>query len=46
MIYDFTDERYYVIGIVSVGFRCAEAEFPGVYIRTGAYIEWIMDNLL
>lgn len=35
------DFKYYVIGIVSYGFRCAERGYPGVYTKISEYINWI-----
>lgn len=37
--------RYYLIGIVSHGVSCATSEFPGVYTRVGAFIDWIVSNI-
>lgn len=36
---------YYIIGIVSVGYRCAERGIPGVYTKVTHYIDFISSNL-
>lgn len=39
------ETTFYLIGIVSYGFRCAEPGFPGVYTRVTAFIDFIQKNL-
>lgn len=36
---------YTQIGIVSYGYECARAGFPGVYVKVSAYMPWIEANL-
>ncbi|EAT46744.1 AAEL002128-PA [Aedes aegypti] len=40
-------QYYYfnLIGIVSYGYECAKAGFPGVYAKVSAYIPWIESKL-
>ncbi|CAH1955572.1 unnamed protein product [Acanthoscelides obtectus] len=38
-------QRYYQIGVVSFGFKCAEPNFPGAYTRVTYFIDWIQRNI-
>ncbi|CAL4144347.1 unnamed protein product, partial [Meganyctiphanes norvegica] len=42
--FDTNEERYYLVGITSTGVGCARQEYPGVYVRVGAYMDWIVSN--
>uniref|UniRef100_T1JCW8 Peptidase S1 domain-containing protein n=1 Tax=Strigamia maritima TaxID=126957 RepID=T1JCW8_STRMM len=37
-------KRHYLIGIISMGFRCGETNMPGLYTRITSYIDWIKSN--
>uniref|UniRef100_A0A182P275 Uncharacterized protein n=1 Tax=Anopheles epiroticus TaxID=199890 RepID=A0A182P275_9DIPT len=43
-----TNGQYYyytLIGLISYGYECARAGFPGVYVKVTAYLPWIEANL-
>jgi len=44
----FTPEhgtKYYLIGVVSLGYKCAEEGFPGIYSRVTHFLPWIYRHL-
>ena len=41
----YDELKWYLIGIVSFGYKCAVPGFPGVYTRVSAHSNWILNNL-
>lgn len=37
---------FYISGVVSYGFKCAEPGFPGVYSKVTAFLDFIMSELV
>jgi len=39
-------KTYFIIGVVSYGFKCAEPGFPGVYSRVTSFLDFITSQLV
>ncbi|XP_063610560.1 serine protease Hayan-like [Penaeus indicus] len=42
---DVTTNKHFLVGLTSFGFGCKQPFSPGVYIRVGAFLEWIEENI-
>lgn len=37
--------QYYLIGVVSYGYKCGIADHPGVYTRVTYFVDWIVEKI-
>ena len=38
-------KKFVLVGILSTGDDCGSKQFPDIYIRVSAYLDWINDKI-
>ena len=38
-------QNFYLVGVVSYGYKCADPGYPGIYTRVTQFVDWIASNV-
>ncbi|KAJ6633373.1 Proclotting enzyme [Pseudolycoriella hygida] len=44
LLIQLPNKRWVIVGVVSWGMRCGEANHPGIYTRVSSFSDWIIEN--